>query len=967
MNKDFLKKNLHFIIICLSVVTIGLVIGIISSQDTSKKLKENNPEESGSPHINKLIINEIMSSNKGAHADEEGNLYDWIEIYNGNNHDINLKNYGLSDDKSKIKWLFPDTIIKSKSYLIVYLTGKTKEGLYADFRLSTKGGETIVLTKPNGKVVDAIDVTPLDKNETIARDLNGNLYTSKISTPGYPNTEEGRKEYINSLRNDENKIKINEFMPRNKGNFMTPEGKFPGYIEIINISSKAVNLKTYSLSNDTNAPYKYTLPDITLKKDEIYLFYTGTSNAESNYTGFKLLEKTGQVILSNGSKIVDIVDYEDLPNGNAYIKENDNFYKGSNISPGYSNTTSGIKKFNETYYKNSSDLVINEVMNENSSYLPQNGGKYYDWIELKNNSKETINLKDYYITNKENIKDMYNLPDVKLKPGEFYILIASGDTNLSNNSYKHTNFKISEIESLYLVKSDKIIDSLYVSNVPLNYSIGKCPNKGICYFSKPTPKVGNSQGTNSIAYAPEISSPAGVYNNVKQVNIEIKGNGTIYYTLDGSTPTKTSKKYTGPLFLTNTTVLKAISYENEKIPSKVETNSYIINENHTVPVMSISLSPNDFNKVHSNSWDNDLEEEAYAEFFEEDGNFSIPCGFQLFGGTTRGLPKKSFKLKFRSKYGASKLNYQVFDNRDFSSFNTLVLRSASTDYEYAAFSDIFMTSTLEDLDTVEVQAYKTIILYINGKYWGIYNIREKIESEFISNHYNVDKERVNITRIDYNVTSGSPTWYRDIVNYTNTHNMQENKNYEYIKTKIDIDSLIDFWIAETYTTNNDIINARFYSHPDVSDGKLRAIFYDLDWAMFNVTKDYYRFSTSTTPMSRLQVPTTLLRNLMKNKDFKKRYVERLSYNLNNIWTEEKLLKKIDELYEIYKKEMPRNCTRWNISYDNWEKNVNRLRNYVKKRTPIMLSQTKSFFNLTDKEIKEYFGDLLWNIDMKSNI
>ncbi len=958
MNRKFLYQNRKFIIICLILVILGITIGILADKNTSKKLEEKENASSGEPNIDKLIINEVMSSNKGAYADKEGNLYDWIELYNGSSHDINLKNYGLSDDETKIKWLFPDTTIKSKSYLIVYLTGENKEGLYANFKLSSNGGETIVLTKSNGKVLDAIDVTPLDKNETIARDLNGNLYTSKTPTPGYPNTQEGSNEYINSLYEEENTIKINEILPRNKGNFMTEEGDFPGYIEIINTSNDTVNLKTYSLSNDINTPYKYNLPDISLKKGEIYLFYTGTNSSQDNYTSFKLLEKKGQVILSNKNKIVDIIEYEDLPNGFAYIKENDTFYQGSNITPGYANDKTGIKKYNETINNTNNDLVINEVMNENNSYLPQNGGSYYDWIEIKNTSKSTINLKNYYLTTKESIKDMYNLPDVNLKPGEYYILMASGDTNLSNNTYNHTNFKISEIESIYLVKENKIIDSIFVSNVPLDYSIGKCEDKGICYFSTPTPKKNNAKGVNSIAYAPEVSVTPGIYNNVEQISVELTGNGTIYYTLDGSNPNKTSKKYTSPLFLTKTTVLKAISYEEDKLPSEIKTSSYIINENHTVPVMSISLNKSDFNKVHNSSWDNDLEVPANAELFEEDGSFNISCGFQLFGGTTRGLPKKSFKLKFRSKYGASKLNYQVFDNRDFSSFNTLVIRSASTDYEYAAFSDIFMTSTLEDLDTVDVQAYKTIILYINGEYWGIYNIREKIESEFISNHYNVDKENVNITRIDYNVTCGSTTWYKDIVNYTSTHNMSDTKNYEYIKTKIDIDSLIDFWIAETYTTNNDIVNARFYSHPDVSDGKLRAIFYDLDWAMFNVTKNYYQFSTSTTPMSRLKVPTTLLRNLMKNEEFKTRYVERLSYNLNNIWTEEKLLNKIEELYEIYKKEMPRNCERWNISYDNWISNVERLKNYVKKRTPIMLKQTKSFFNLTDAQMQEYFGDLL---------
>ena len=964
MNTKFLKNNLHFIIICLSVVVLGIIVGIAIDTDTNKKLtiKENEPD--GESKINKLIINEIMSSNKGTYADVDGNQYDWVELYNGNNYDINLKNYGLSDDKSKIKWVFPETIIKSKEYLIINLCGEKKEGLYANFRLSSKGGETLVLTKANGKVIDAITVTPLDKNETIARDLNGNLYTSDLPTPGFPNTKQGYENYINSLKNEENKIKINEILPRNKGNFINENGKLEGYIEIINISKNTVNLKTYSLSNSTKHPFTYKLPDISLKSGEVYVFYTATSSVSNNYTGFKLTEKTGEVVLSNGNKIVDIVEYDQVANGMALIYENEEYYISNNITPGYPNNNSGIKNFNEKNLTNPNDLIISEVMNQNNEYLPQNGGNYYDWIELKNNTQKTINLKDYYLTTNDNLKTMYNLPDVSLKPGGYYVVMASGDTNLSNNTYKHTNFKLSEIESLYLTKDNKIIDSIFIANVPLGYSMGRGTKSGIYYFSNPTPKSQNKNGTNQIAYTPIINVAPGIYNDVQNISIEIKGNGTIYYTLDGSIPNRSSKKYKSPIFLNKTSVLKVVSYEDDKLPSKVVTSSYIINENHTLPVLSLSLKQSDFNTIQSNTYSGEVERTAYAELFEENSSFSIPCGLKLFGGTTRGLPKKSFQLKFRSEYGASKLNYQVFNNRDFSSFDTLVLRSASTDYEYAAFADIFMTSTLEELETVEVQAYKTIILYINGTYWGIYNIREKIESEFIANHYNVSEDKVNITRIDNNVTCGSTTWYKEIVNYLSNHNMADQKNYEYIKTKIDIDSIIDFWIAETYTTNNDIVNARFYSHPDINDGKMRAIFYDLDWAMFNVTKNYYIFSTSATPMSRLQIPTTVLRNLMKNNEFKKRYVERLSYNLNNIWTYEKLSKKLEELYQIYKKEMPRNCERWNITMENWEDNVNRLRNYIKKRTPIMLNQTKSFFGLSESEMKKYFGDLLWNIDTR---
>ena len=104
-----------------------------------------------------------------------------------------------------------------------------------------------------------------------------------------------------------------------------------------------------------------------------------------------------------------------------------------------------------------------------------------------------------------------------------------------------------------------------------------------------------------------------MYNDSDGINLEISGNGTIYFTLDGSNPTTSSRVYSGPIFLNNTTVVKAVSYKEGKLISDVKVGSYIINENHTIPVMSVSLNPNDFKKVQSDAWNTKLEVSAYAE------------------------------------------------------------------------------------------------------------------------------------------------------------------------------------------------------------------------------------------------------------------------------------------------------------------------------------------------------------------
>lgn len=955
-NKEYFRKNKNIIFILFFVIILVLAICLINT--ASYKLLQKDMEKTGKENIKGLVINEIMTSNSGSVSDEFGNTYDWIEIYNGNDYDINLKNYGLSDKESTIKWVFPDVTINSNSYLVIYLSGKNETGLYANFKLSSSGGETLELKDTNGKTIDSVKTQSITKNSVMARNLEGNWVIYEYATPGYSNTIEGHNLYIESIKDFTSPIKINEVLPRNEGNFQI-NNKYYGYVEIINEGEEAINIKDYSISNTLDIPFKYNLPDIILEPNETKVVFMGDENNDDYlFSNFKLDSNSGVVVLtSSNGKIIDEVEYTDLTNGLALVKNEDDFNITSQISPGFPNTLDGGKEFSNKFLNNKNGIIINEVMNSNSSYLAQNGGKYYDWIELKNNSTININLGEYYLTTNENSKQMYKLPDVTLKSGEFYIIIASGDENLSNSTYKHSNFKLSKIESLYLTKDNNIVDSIFIADVPTGYSMGRNDSSGFYYFSSPTPGVQNKNGVREVSKTPIFDIKSGIYNDVDNLILTINSKGTVYYTLDGSIPTTSSKKYTGPLSLTKTTVVKAISYEEGKIKSEMEVGSYIINENHTLPVMSVSLNPKDFNIVSSNAWNTNLEVEAYAELYEEDNSFLIPCGFKLFGGSTRGLNKKSFALKFRKKYGEEELHYQVFDNRDFSTFNTLVLRSGSQDSERAFFRDILATSLVDGMINVDVQSYKSVILYINGNYWGIYNIREKVDEEFISNHYNVSSDNTNIINILNGTDVGSGYEYNALVNYISTHDLSVTKNYEYVKSKLDIESFIDFWVAETYVTNNDILNTRFFSNPYVDDGKFNMIFYDLDYGMYNFSHNYFEFTVNPNGMSSFNVSTLFMRKLIQNEEFKKLYLERISYQLKNVWNKERVLAKIDELYNYFLPEMPRNQERWNLTMDTWNERVEYLKTYVTKRQGYMVSQAKSFFKLNDEEYRKYFGDL----------
>ena len=962
------KSNIMFFIVGLSVLVVLSLLSFVVDKNGSTLEKKDLGDKD--ININKLVINEIMTSNKGTIADENGKLYDYIEIYNGNDHQINLINYGLSDENTKVKFVFGNTVIEAKGYLVVFLSGTNENG-HANFKLKSGGGETVALLKPNGKPVDAIETVALEGNTVMARDENGSWVIQEKPTPGFANNIEGHNAFIASLVSDEEKtIEINEILAENRGNFKNESGEYSGYIEIKNVSDKTINLENYGLSNSEDVSFKWQFPNVSLSSGKVLLIYTsGISSKEGELsTSFKLKNKNGSVIITNTKgKVIDKVNYENLGNGVALIKQGTKFLESNAISPGFENTVDGIKSFQKKYLTNPKDLMINEAMNSNYKYLAQNGGKYYDWIELYNNGKDKIKLSDYCLTTNTNTVCQYKLPDVELDKGEYYVVMASGNENLSNKSYKHTNFKLSDNESIYLMKSTTIIDSLYMANVPKGYSMGRGNSYGIYYFSKPTPKAKNGSGTEAVSYAPSASVKSGAYNDTKSLKVTLNGYGNIYYTTDGSTPTTSSKVYSSPLTIKKTTVLRILAKESGKLKSNVESYTYVLNQNHKLPILSLAINQSNLNNVNVHtSLNSSVIEPVSVELIEKDGSgFKINGGLKLFGGSTRSYRKKSYEIKFKKEYGDAHLEYPLFDTVDSSSFESIVLRTGSQDeFAYSKrviIRDIVATSLVHEYTSVDVQAYKPVVVYINGKYWGLYFIREKVDENFVANHYNVNatEKNTDIIRIDGEVKSGSRSKYNKMMSFINSNKLSEKSNYAKIKEQIDIENLCDFWIAEIWANNYDIVNTRFFSNPNVDNGKWKFIFYDLDSGFYNYKAGQYGFNyyTRTAGIGYGYFSTALLRNLMKSSEFKKTFLERLSYNLKNTWSTKNFEKKIDDVIkEIGTDEIKRNLSRWNVcSYSEWQSHVKNLKEFAKLRNQSIITEAKSYFNLSNADVKKYFG------------
>lgn len=952
----FWIKNspIYLLVLVLVLGTLILSAGIENSVRPSTDPVPLEPD--GQARINALIINEVMSANDGIYVDLNGKTSDWIELYNGTDRPINLLNFGLSDTLDVTKWLFPEVIIPAKSYLVVPLD-PGQWGLVADFSLARDGDETLVLRDAGGIVIDSVTTQPLESNFAMGRDLNGNWVVVERATPGYPNTEAGYTAYLASLVGEAGDLVLSEVLPRNRGNFVLDEGKLPGFIEVTNTGTQSISLKRYALSDDATTPYKWQFPDVTLQGGQSLVVYTGARIADKLSAGFTLEAENGSVLLSSADgKIIDRIDYANLTNGFGLQRVNGVLETSVNVSPGFANNAAGIQAFREQNVPVST-LILNEVMTNNVSVGLHNGSRAYPWIEVMNASAQAINLKDYALNDGDRRSDAVALPDRVLQPGELAVFYLSGDAQLSVKGYTHLDLRLTSDEGLYLWGPDGIVDAVYPGVLGIDQSYGRNAQKAWVYLATSSLGQSNGSGRFAISVAPTTLVVEGRY-RLNQLEVKFSSGSTVHYTTDGSTPTSNSPIYSKPITITKTTVIKAISTGVGQWESPVQHFTYLLNDVHDINVVSLTVDPAQFTYLTTHPSSTTLEVPAKITYFDQDGpGFSLEAGLQLFGGQTRYLSKKSFAIKFKGKYGASKLAYPLFDYRDYAVFDSLILRSGSQDYYTTVIRDILGLDMMESSETVLVQAYESVVLYINGKYWGLYDIREQIDENMVSSQLNIPAENINIVRIDNVVTSGTIGKYRQMMTMAKTLDLSQEKNYREMEKILNIDSYIDYWLAEMMCANNDTINTRYFWSEDYDNGRINLFFYDLDYAWYWPNKNYYDHMTNPEGMSTLKVTTALARGLVKSPLFRQRLVERLSEFLKTQWTTDLALQRLDAHVERLLPEVERDWDRWGLDFDEYDDNIDYLRNFILKRTDMVLKHTKAYFDLSDAEFEEYFGDL----------
>ena len=447
----------------------------------------------------------------------------------------------------------------------------------------------------------------------------------------------------------------------------------------------------------------------------------------------------------------------------------------------------------------------------------------------------------------------------------------------------------------------------------------------------------------------------GKFDQATTVTLTATEDAKIFYTLDGSRPGSGAMRYREPITVKSVNVIRAVAYKDGK-RSEVVTQSYFCDRAYTLPIVSIATNPENLWDYSTgiyvkgccadtiepyqgaNFW-KDWEKYANIEMYEKDGElaFNQGVGINLFGGFSRMLPQKSLAIFAREKYGEKRIKYPIFPEREIKKYKSFIIRNSGGDFRRTHFRDAFMTQ-LAAPTGVAIQAYRPAVVFLNGEYWGIQNLREKISEHYLKSNFGVDKDNVDILRHNGVVRHGTSANYKKLLRFLRVNDMSKDTVVEELRTFMDVEDYLRYNIAETYSDNRDAGgNIRYWRERNDS-AKWRWVLYDLDLGMGNNAYTGYKRNTvkKFTSANYEAWPdpawsTFIIRKLLENEKVKNQYINTFADHLNTVYSSETALALIDEIYGSLVTEMPYHVDKWKTSMENWNFHVDVVREFVRER------------------------------------
>ncbi len=675
-------------------------------------------------------------------------------------------------------------------------------------------------------------------------------------------------------------------------------------------------------------------------------------------------------------------------------------------------------------------LIINEVQSFNTFTYPDEDLDYPDWIEFYNDSDDTLDITDYQLSDRiteikwrfpathippksfitvfasgknrafPNLHSNFKLNaegELLILTDPFSIIIdsvslpqmapnisfgrAESEENRWIQFYEPSPLKVNDgIEFNYIYTETNA--GFYDDTVKVNINNNDI-DSNVFYTLD-----GSDPNPNSLLYNGELAVYESTSNEESLMQIPTTP-------LDGPAYFDPLKWKAPEGVFDNATVLKFQSYKNDKANGPVITKTYFFENERGVnafPVISLSMDEKHLfdleegiyipgNRYLNDSlpWLNvypngnylaigeEWEKPAYIEYFDEFGQmgFGQNIGVRLKGLSSAALPQKSLNLYARNEYGKSRFEYPVFGPDKKESYKRLSLRNSGNDFLQTHFRDAVLQKLLKDLD-LETQAFKRSLLYLNGEYWGIMNIREKYSKFYFQDYFGIDDWQLDLLENKLVIVEGDSLDLQSLLDFVEINSLEDVSNYEYIKSKIDLENFIDYHIAEIYFGNLDWPgnNVAFWRERK-AEAKWRWLILDLDIS-FGFSKEpleeFYEsnlFDVLTDEESEMwpnpQWSTLLFRSLLKSKDFENLFIDRFVYHLKNTFEIGRVTTEILAFKELFEPQIEKHIRRWGHPKNRniWNGEINSMIEFAEKRHCVLKEQLINFFDLQNISVLCY--------------
>lgn len=709
-------------------------------------------------------------------------------------------------------------------------------------------------------------------------------------------------------------VVINEIITSNSNVLTDDDGSYEDWIEIYNPGNIAINLEGYGLTDLTSNPYQWVFPAYWIEPGEHLLIWC----SDKNRTDINLPLHTNFKISSGGEEIT-------LTRPDGQIED---FYPSIIIPQNYSygRQTDGFNSF-----------VIFPVPTPGETNNNSNG--YSEVL-----SPPTFSVNGGFFTEDFSLSISHPDPNVTI----IYSVDGSDPdiNNLSGTTYQYKN--------------------------QYPFEIGQVPFENLLNKS-----FESSEYTSVLAITNRTNEP----NDISTISSTYHEDPSFYI----------------PNFnVFKGTVVRAKAYKAGALPSDIVTQSYFVSPEgpgtFSIPVISLSVNENTFfdyndgiyvagvdfdnwrlqNPDSPAEWISNGNYDRSGAATEQIGHFNYfvngsqvlnqRVGIRINGGGTRSFQHKSLRLYARSELGAGTFNYPVFQNENYSNYKRLVLRNSGNDFFNTYYRDGF-THELIEKTGLDNQAYQPSVVFLNGEYWGMLNIRERLDRHYFERKYGIVEADIEILADGYQIDEGSDAHFQAMYSYFQNNSLVDNANFEYINTQIDVDNFRDYFITNIFIQNTDWPgwNTLFWrkntiynpNAPYGNDGRWRTAIKDTD-AGFGQMLDIndhntLEFATAIggTEWPNPEWSTLILRRLLENDSFKLSFINRFADMMNTFFLPERVINLSNQFASTISPEILKQIERWSSpsSIWWWNTSVSLIEDFASVRPGYQREHIRTKFNI----------------------